>query len=81
MDITPKYSLEELVVYEGVVYKVTRIYALNWSIKAPFVYGLVLAHKDPKEPLEHKEFLVIEGLLKKATQEQIDVWMLLYGSE
>lgn len=81
MDITPKYSLEELVVYEGVVYKVTRIYAINWFMKVPFVYGLVLAHTNPIEPLEHKEFLVIEGLLKKATPEQIDVWMLLYGSE
>jgi hypothetical protein len=81
MNITPKYSFDDLVVYEGVVYKVTRVYALNWFMNSPFVYGLVLAHTHPKEPLDHKEFLVIEQLLKKATPEQVNVWMLLYGAD
>lgn len=81
MDNIPKYSLDELVVYEGLVYKITHVYSLNWFMKVPFVYGVVLAHKDVLEPLEHKEFLVIEGLLKKATPEQVNVWMLLYGSD
>lgn len=75
----PQYSIEEYVVYEGKVYKVTSIYALNWSLNVPFVYGMILAHNVLSEPYAHKELLVRENLLQKATLTQIGTWKTLYG--
>lgn len=79
MNLIPKYNIEEYVLYEGKVYKVTSIHALNWFISIPFVYGLVLAHTKPSEPYAHKELFVREGLLQKASIAQIGIWKTLYG--
>lgn len=79
MDIFPKYNIEEYVVYEGKVYRITSIHALNWFMHVPFVYGIVLAHTRPNEPYAHKELHVREGLLQKATISQVGIWKTLYG--
>lgn len=75
----PKYNLEDYVFYDGKVYKITSVHAINWFMSIPFVYGLVLAHTDPKEPYAHKELYVIEQLLNIASNNQIGVWKTLYG--
>lgn len=79
MDTFPKFSLEELVIHEGSVYKVTSIHAINWFMPTPFVYGLVLAQSNPLEPLANKELYVREGLLERATDKQVIAWNVLYG--
>ena len=40
----PKYGLDQVVSYNGTVYKVKSCHALNWSMTNPYVYGLILAH-------------------------------------
>ena len=79
MNITPKFSLEELVIHEGNVYKITSVHAMNWFMANPYVYGVVLAQSNPLEPLANKELYVREGLLDKATDKQVLAWNVLYG--
>ena len=78
MSNSAKYNIEEYVSYEGKVYKVTSVHALNWFMNIPFVYGLVLAHTKPSEPYAHKELLIRECLLQKASVAQIGIWKILY---
>ena len=76
-----KYNIEDYVVFEGRVYRVTSVHALNWSINVPYVYGIILAHIIISEPYNHKELLVRECLLEKASITQIGIWNTLYGRD
>ena len=76
----PKFSLDDLVLYENVIYKVTSVHAFNWFLPIPYMYGLVLPHANPLEPLANKELYVREGLLEKPTEKQISAWKVLYDT-
>jgi hypothetical protein len=79
MYLVPKYNIEEYVVYDGKIYKITSIHAPNLSLRIPFVYGLILAHTKPQEPYAHKELYIRECLLQKASVAQVGIWKTLYG--
>ena len=77
----PKYNLEDIVLYEDKVYKVTSIHALNWFMNNPFVYGIALVTSDPREPLAHKEVYVIEKNIIAASEREAKIWKVLYGKQ
>lgn len=73
------YSIGDFVIYESKLYTVAKIYAPNWGIIDPFVYGLTLVPSDPKDPLEGKLLLIRGSLLVKAKDKDIKTWEILYG--
>lgn len=77
---SPKYGLDQVVSYNGTVYRVKSCHALNWSLSNPYVYGLILAHSSPTYLDSSKLFYVCEQHLALATEHQCKVWELLYGS-
>ena len=76
----PKYGLDQLVSYDNCIYRIKQVHALNWSMKNPFVYGLILAHKSPPNIDGSKLVYVCEQHLTIATEHQCMVWELLYGT-
>lgn len=76
----PKYGLNQVVSYNGIVYRVKTCHALNWSMSNPYVYGLILAHSTTTHLDSSKLLYVCEQQLSIATEHQSKIWELLYGS-
>jgi hypothetical protein len=74
-----KFNIGDSVIYQGLVYKVRSVHALNWSMNNPFVYGLILAHKS-SDGCVSRQVYVCEQQIAEATTQQIQVWELLYGN-
>lgn len=77
--VSSKFSIGDIVVYDNKVYKVVKIYAPNWNLDNPFVYGLALLQSDPAEPVDGKLVPVREPLMESAPEHLAGVWKVLYG--
>lgn len=72
------FNLSDLVIYENRLYQVVEAHAMNWFMEyEPIVYGLITYGKRPRED-KGIELYVREGLLRRATSEEIETWRLLY---
>jgi hypothetical protein len=70
-----------MVRYENRLFRVVKIYAANWELSTPYVYGLALVQSDPKEPVDGKLISVREGLLEAVPTQAESVWEVLYGKK
>jgi len=72
-----KFSIGDIVLYDDNLYRVIKLYAPNWNLDNPFVYGLALIKSDPKEPVDGKLLTVREPLLYPVS----GTWKVLYGKD
>lgn len=75
-----KLSLDDIIIYEGIVYKINSVHAVNWfSEKTPVLYGLITVNSKEIPEYSGKELYVREELLNHVTRHQLNVWKVLYG--
>ena len=75
-----KFSLGDIIIYKGIIYKVNSVHSLNWFVEhEPIVYGLINVESNEVSEYSGKELMIREGLLNYITQHQMNVWKVLYG--
>jgi hypothetical protein len=76
-----KFNVGDMVTYDNKLFRVVKIYAANWELTSPFVYGLALVQSDPREPVDGKLMSVREALLVAVPAQAEGVWEVLYGKK